>query len=370
MARSTLLVGYDASSAADPRATGVGRYTRELLRALLATAPPDVEFLVFVNSMRHGERLRRWSVLEEAPNARLVVRRLPGPVLLECWKRLGGPRWEVLSGTRRCGVLHSPAMYLPPADCPRVVTVHDLGFLREARPAALAGGYFRDTFPAELPRCAAVVTPSEFTAEAVRREYGLARERVHAVPSGLPGAFLARGGKDARYCRWDVLGVTAPVERKRPEVLAEALGRMMAARPGLRAAVAGWGDGPHPFPEGVHVYPRLPDVELALLYRMAGVVVLTSREEGFGFPLLESLACGTPVVCGRHSALAEIGEGFAAFVEGDGGAEEYAAQALEVLDRRVDGTQAAAGRRHALSFRWENTAARMVEIYRQAAEGT
>ncbi len=366
MARSTLLVGFDASSAADPRATGVGRYTRELLRALLRIAPPDMEFLVLGNSLRHGARLRRWRPITEAPNARLVVRRWPGPMLLRSWKSLGWPSWEALAGTRECAVLHSPAMYLPPAECPRVVTVHDLGFLRERMPSPLAGGYFRETFPRELPRCAAIVTPSMHTAEDVQHQYGLPPDRVHAVPSGLPEAFLSDSQRKPAQARWDVLGVTAPVERKRPGLLAEVLRRLEARRPGLRMAVAGWGDGPHPFPPGVYVYPRLPDPELAFLYRSAGVVLLTTREEGFGFPVLESFASRTPVVCGRHSALAEIAGGFADFVEEET-PEDYTAGVLEVLARQPDALRTAAARRHALSFRWEETARQMVSIYRKAA---
>lgn len=366
MTGKSLLVGYDASAAAYPMATGIGRYTRELLEALLRVADPDIRFLVFVNSLRHAQQARRWRALGEAENARLVVRRLPGPLLLRGWRTLGRPTWEGLTG-EKCDVLHAPAMYLPPSACPRVATVHDLGFLREENPAREGGAWFRRTFPRDLPRCARVVTPSAFVADDVRRTYGLANGRVIPVHSGLSPAFLA--GPSPEPCtraRWDVLGVTALVERKRPRLLAETFRRLARESPGLRLAVLGWDNTPHLFPEGTEIFPRLPDRDVAALYRASGVTVLTTREEGFGFPLLESLACGTPVVCARHSSLAEVGGGFADFVEGDT-AEAFATRIRDVLRRRHDSTRQARARQHARTFRWEVTARRMLRVYREAA---
>jgi glycosyltransferase involved in cell wall biosynthesis len=98
------------------------------------------------------------------------------------------------------------------------------------------------------------------------------------------------------------------------------------------------------------------------------LTLLTTREEGFGFPLLESLASGTPVVCHRTSALTEIGEGWAHFTDEDT-VESFAAKMTEVLENPPDREWRRAASEYARSFTWRRTAREIAEIYRAVAKG-
>src|SRR5205085_5397264 len=125
--------------------------------------------------------------------------------------------------------------------------------------------------------------------------------------------------------------------------------------------------------ELVEVGPGTPrgwvgDDELVELYRTCAVLVLPSLYEGFGFPLIEAMACGAPCIASDDPALVEVSGGAALhFPRGDAGA-------LRVLLRRVlEGNGAlrqelsAKGLARAREFRWDRSAALHVEVYREAA---
>jgi glycosyltransferase involved in cell wall biosynthesis len=360
-----LRIGYDASSTLSSRGGGIARYTLELLRALVALDEPDVEFVVLLNSLR-GIPDRRHDFLFESPRVEVIRRQIPGPMLVEGWRRLGGPSWEMLT-REQCHVVHAPASYIPSANCPVIVTVHDLGFLRdEEERSPLGGGYFRKAFPRQLPRVARVVTPSDYVARDVVQQYGLATTQVVPVASGLSGIFLQDSPpmgesrlKEFGIDRPFVLTVSDAVVRKRPWLAAEAW-HVLNRRDYQMVSLG--------IPEkwrtpDMIALPRVTDEDLVAIYASARAVLLTTREEGFGFPLLEALSRGTPVACARHSALAEIGAEFPSYA-----AKENAkgfAKALEpLLNQAPEEAWKSSAREHARKFTWEQTARRMMEVYR------
>jgi alpha-1,3-rhamnosyl/mannosyltransferase len=256
-------------------------------------------------------------------------------------------RLSALSGI---DVLHCPTYYAPLRPrVPTVVTVHDLAALR--RPEWFprwTRTYAPRVVPQMIRAATRVIAVSEFTAREVESVLRVPRERVRVVPNGVDAVFTPDGPRaDGDY----VLAVGTLEPRKNLRRTIEASRRL-----GIELRVVGdrgWG-GVEP---GIGWLGRVDDDELARLYRGARCLVYPSLYEGFGIPVAEALACGTPVVTSRDSAMAEVAQGNGVLVD----PEDVASIAA--------GIEAAAGRA-VEGFRpptWDDAAAGTLAVYREAA---
>jgi glycosyltransferase involved in cell wall biosynthesis len=235
-----------------------------------------------------------------------------------------------------------------------VVTVHDLHF--EHDPTVM-GRLDRLTFKTVVPRAVRradhVIAVSEATKRDVIGLYGIAPEKVTVTPHGVDPAFSPGGDANGGF----VLFVGAVQARKDPLAAADA-----AEAVGLPLVVA----GPEKEPElanalrsrGADVRGWVDERELAQLYRDAAALVLPSRFEGFGMPVLEAMASGTPVVLSEDAALREVAGDAGVYAE-DG---NFGAALRRVLEERE--RWSAAGLERAKAFSWEESARRTAEVYR------
>jgi glycosyltransferase involved in cell wall biosynthesis len=256
-------------------------------------------------------------------------------------------RLSALSGI---DVLHCPTYYAPLRPrVPTVVTVHDLAALR--RPEWFprwTRTYAPRVVPQMIRAATRVIAVSEFTAREVETVLRVPRERVRVVPNGVDAAFTPDGPRaDGDY----VLAVGTLEPRKNLRRTIEATRRL-----GIELRVVGdrgWG-GVEP---GIGWLGRVGDDELARLYRGARCLVYPSLYEGFGIPVAEALACGTPVVTSRDSAMAEVAEGKGVLVDPEDVAS-IAAGIEEAMGRTVDGFRPPT---------WDDAAAGTLAVYREAA---
>ena len=260
---------------------------------------------------------------------------------------------------RRVGAALVHTQYALPlaAPCPAVVTIHDLSFERDP---ALMPRKDRLVFKAVVPRAAQrarrVLTVSERTKRDLVELYGLDPARVVVTPNGVGPAFSpADDGGRGGY----VLAVGAVEPKKNQLAAAEA-----ARAAGFPLVVAGPVKDEALAAElrsrGADVRGYVEHPELVELYRAAACLVQSSRFEGFGVPVLEAMACGTPVVALDEPALREVAGDAALFVAEDGLA---AAIGRAVADR---GRLAAAGLERARRFSWRSTAERTLAVYVEA----
>jgi glycosyltransferase involved in cell wall biosynthesis len=238
--------------------------------------------------------------------------------------------------------------------CPAVVTVHDLSFERDTRAMGRRDRFvFRTVVPRSVRRAARVFAVSERTRRDLIDLYDTPPEKIVVTPNAVDPAFTPGGERDGY-----LLFVGAIQQRKNPLAAAD-----VAAEVGMPLVVVGPEKEPALARElerrGAQLRGYVDKSQLADLYRGAACLVLPSRYEGFGLPILEAMACGTPVVATDEPALREVGGDAALYAELDGLAAAVR-QALSEGDER-----SRAGVERARLFSWEESARRAVASYLQ-----
>ncbi len=206
-----------------------------------------------------------------------------------------------------------------------------------------------------------MLTVSERTRRDLGELYRIPDERIVVTPNGADPAFSPGEPSNRLSLGSYALVVGAVQERKNPLAALAA-----AEQAGLPLVVAGPAKDAELARElerrGARVTGYVPQTELVDLYRGAACLLQTSRYEGFGLPVLEAMACGTPVVAIDEPALREVG-GEAAIYAPEEGLAEAIRQALAEREER-----SAAGIARARLFSWEATARKTLEVYREALQ--
>jgi len=253
----------------------------------------------------------------------------------------------------RPDLVHSQYVLPPFHRGAAVVTVHDLSFERDPPLMSRADRIvFRTFVPRAARRASRVLTVSERTKSDLVRLYGIPHEKIVVTPNGVDARF-APGGVPGGYA----LFVGAIEARKDPLAALDA-----ATQAGLELVVV----GPEKDPRlarvlrdrGADLRGYVGDDELARLYREASVLVFPSRFEGFGLPVVEAMASGTPVVATEDPAVREVAGDAALYADRAG----LGAAVRRALDERP--RLAAAGLERARLFSWAATAERTLAVYR------
>jgi glycosyltransferase involved in cell wall biosynthesis len=343
--------------------SGIGRYTAALLRELAVRSDLDVMVTAFT---ARGQRALRATV---PPGVRVRGGPVPARALRTLWQRVSWPPTELLAAGS--DVLHATNFVLPPSKRARgVVTVHDLAFLDHPDQLAPQQRNLPELVRRSVARAAVVCTPSNAVAQLVARRLDIAAERIVVTPLGVDRSWLDATvptealrttlGLPRRY----LLFVGAAQPRKGLDVLLAAHALLPELVPLVVAGPVGWGPAPT-MSSRVHTVGYLSEADLRCVVAGAVAVILPSRDEGFGLPVLEAMAAGTPVVCSDLPALREIAGGLANFVPADDPAA--LAVALTAADS-ADGDRAgvAARRAHAARYSWRACAEATVGAYRRA----
>jgi glycosyltransferase involved in cell wall biosynthesis len=255
---------------------------------------------------------------------------------------------------------------VPPAwRGPSILTIQDLSFERFPelmRPVDRF--WFRTFVPRSVRRATRVLTGSDWTKRDLVERYAVPSERVVVTPYGVDSTFSPDGP------RWDgapyALFVGSLQSRKDPLAAVEALARTNGdLRLLLVGPDRGLGDEVERVAAQLGLAGRVERVghvereQLAALYRGAACLVFPSRYEGFGLPVLEAMASGTPVVATPSSSIPEVAGEAAVLVNRDqlGAGIERALAERERL--------AVAGLERAAQFSWAETARRTAEVYRE-----
>jgi len=355
---------------------GVGRYTKSLVEHLGAFAASDELNLFYFDFQRRGIPF---------PVARATsraVRWCPGRIVQKAWKTLGWPPFDWFAG--KADVYHFPNFIRPPLSRGRsVVTIHDVSFLRhpdttEPRNLQYLTAQIRNT----VDRADAIITDSAFAAREIEELFGTPAGKVTPILLGLDPS-IRRPSADAIATTQKSLGLDRPYvlmvstiePRKNIAFLVEVFERMAWFDGDLVLAGArGWKCEPifqriaaSKRKERIRHLDYVPDAQLPALYAGAELFLFPSRYEGFGFPPLEAMACGTPVLSSRGGSLPEVLGGAAEYAESfDAGAWAARAEAL-LADGALRAARVKQGLDRAREFTWDEAARKTWAVYRKVA---
>ncbi|HEX2131914.1 MAG TPA: glycosyltransferase family 1 protein [Actinophytocola sp.] len=339
--------------------TGVGRYTAALAEELASMSEVDTRAVAF--TLRGWRKLRK--VLPHGSRARGMP--VSARLLRRCWLRGPFPPVELFAGFT--DVVHGTNFVLPAAmRAAGVLTIHDLAFLDAPEELPPSDENLPRLVARSAERAAVVLTPTEAVADVTAERLGIDRSKIAVTPLGVdPAWFTARPPSEALRRRVGLpkrylLFVGAAGPRK-------SLGWLLKAHevtPDLPPLVLA-GPGHHQHDERVRSIGYLSDVDLRSVVAGAAALVLPSRDEGFGLPVLEALACDVPVVCSDVPALREVSGGHTNLVP-HGDVDALRAALTEALAAPPSAATLATHRAHAAGYTWRHTARLTVAAYRRA----
>ncbi|MSO82921.1 MAG: glycosyltransferase family 1 protein [Acidobacteria bacterium] len=364
-----LRIGIDGRAFASP-AAGVRRYVKGLTRALLALGEP-LEIVALGG--------RDSSAL---PAGVGHIAEPPHPPTNLGWTLVGLPR-----AARRAAidVIHAPAYTAPFwSPVPVVLTIHDVSYERHPQWYPYKRDWARRAFYRRSAQVAShILTDSRFSATEITAAYRIPAARMTVTPLGVDEGFAPAdpGRPDKRLA-----GVTLPYllhvgdlhERRNLEML---VGAVLAARAQggtlstlslvLAGADLGVGDAVSAIaaragaPDAVVRLGPVSEKRLCILYRGAMALAYPSLYEGFGLPLVEAMACGTPVIAANTASMPEV-LGDAGILVDPADAQAWTRAIIDVVNNeQTRGRLRTAGLRRAGELTWERTARLTLEVYRR-----
>ena len=299
---------------------------------------------------------------------------LPRRVLYESWHRLRWPNVETATGP--IDAIHAISLAVPPPEPRLIVTIHDLAWRHDRSHFTSHGVRFFDRgFALTQGEADLVLCPSKATLEDCA-EAGIERTRLRLVPLGVdverasPSEIAdvrARHGLERDYVLW-----TGTVEPRKN------LGRLLTAFQEVKPDVdlvlvgpKGWNEDLDrlvaPIKDRVKVLGFVPREDLGPLYGGARLSCFPSLLEGFGFPVLEAMAQGTPVVTSRGTSTEELAGDDAVLVD-PLDADSIAEGISRILDDEGLAQRLAdAGPRRAARYSWSRTADLLVRAYTEVS---
>lgn len=357
-------VAFDVGPLAG-RATGVGAAVRALHDAL--TTRDDVLLRPYLLSFRArpAEGVRRLPV--------------PAAVAHRLWRRIDRPRAD--RWLAPADVVHGTNYVVPPTTIPAVVSVYDCWFLRHpelAHPDVRRAGA---VLLRAVRRGVVAHASSHATAERLREHCPDADVRVvHLGALPLPEPLPSSPVPELDGTPF-VLAVGTLERRKNIARLVDAFGAVAADHRDVRLVLAG-ADGddrtridasvdalPAPIRERVLLTGYVDARTRSWLVRNAQVLAYPSLDEGFGFPLLEAMSAGTPVVASTAGSIPEIAGAAAVLVDPEDVDALAHALGRTLTDSALRDALIEAGSTRVASFRWDDTAAHLVALYRSVATG-
>lgn len=384
-----MIIGIDYTAALHQGA-GIGRYSRELVRAVIRAGQQHQYRLFYAAgelapTSPHAGQLRQ--LVAEHPNVRAIPIPLSPRRLTQIWQRLRAPL-PVELFTGRVDILHAPDFVLPPTRARTLLTVHDLSFLVHPEltvPSMVR--YLSSAVPRSVRRANHILADSEATKRDLVRLLHADPSRTSVVYPGLSSGFGPVTPELAAHVRAKLklperflVFVSTFSPRKNVVRLIEAFAALTqnnAIAPDVALVLSGqrgWMDEQiFEAIEHANLGDRLrwvrflDDADLPAVYNLATATVYPSLYEGFGLPALEALACGSPVVTANNSSLPEVVGEAAVLIEATSVASIASGIERVLNDGALREQLRVAGFQQARHFTWEAAAQQVLACYSRIA---
>lgn len=332
-------VGIDCRKIAD---FGIGTYARGLLQGLASLEGND-EYVAFVPP--HAvvpQGIER--VIVDVPNysirEQFVMRRAIAKA--------------------RIDLFHSAHYVLPWTSCPSIATLHDVIQFHFPPRNPLARMYVRVMYPRACRKSVRVITVSEASKRGIVEVLGCDAAKIAVTPNGIDGIFFEEHPRADDLGRY-FLYVGNDKPHKNVPRLIDALGNHRLVMVGAEFAQ---------YRDRVTATGFVSAKRLAEIYRGAIALVMPSLEEGFGLPVAEAMACGTPVIASKIDALREVTGGAALYVDPHSVGDIANALQRMANDESLRAELSMRGKARAQEFTWRRCAERTRDVYRSAQRVT
>jgi glycosyltransferase involved in cell wall biosynthesis len=346
--------------------TGVSIYTKNLVANLIKQHPED-QFILFGGSLRRRHEL---STLAKKLKGLPKIYPFPPTLMDFIWNSLHLIPVETFTGP--VDLVHTSDWTEPPANCPKVTTVHDLipfkypqtttDSIRHAHKKKLAW---------VIRESNKIIAVSESTKKDLISILRVPEEKITVIPEGVeeryrpqPPEMIERVKKHYQTGDEYLFTLSTIEPRKNQAALIQAFEIVRRDYPRLKLLIAGRlrQDGSLPKAEGVITPGYIPDADMPALYSGCQVFVFPSLYEGFGLPPLQAMACGAPVAVSNVSSLPEVvGEAGVLFDPRD--PQEIAAGIIEAIQNRSQLRPKSLTQ--ASKFSWKTAAEDTYKVYQE-----
>ncbi len=354
------------------KVSGIGRTTLELIQALAKIKNLPFEIELYSQNMK-GIGGRNTGLPFTSKHLYLPHRANIDQLLSRF------PVREWLTGYDLMHIPHNFEYVHRPDKC--VVTLHDALFMR-IQETAFEHEKMKQLVPPFMHQCRHIITCSEASKRDIIETMGIAPEKITVIYWGVKhDIFYPQNDKTAvrEHIRTKFelsvpyfFSVSCNAERKRTDVLVRSYLALSKQQQIQHDLVLVWGNPPQSLlgeiqqsgvSQRIHFLKNISDADLALLYNGAKALFFPSSYEGFGLPILEAMACGTPVVTSNNSSLGEVALDAAIYLS-----EPVFESLIDVMERFEKDTIDVAplikkGLNRALEFTWAKTASETVQVY-------
>lgn len=393
-------IGVDIRVLMDEHYSGIAEYTANLLGAILKR-DENSQYKLFYNSYQDlGDRLDKWN----GWNSEVIGWHLSNKLFNYCLQKIFGyPRLDkVLGGA---DVFWSPHFNFtklsgPKSGLKKIITVHDLSFLRYPKFFNWRKNFWHQALGVKkiLRTADKIIAVSENTKNDIQELAGIDADKIKVIYSGnnvvkkewpeekIEACFAKFGIKEPFILyvgniepRKNISGLIKAYERLRQESEASAhqngetdkmkdLNLVLAGAPGWKNAKIYADYQGSPYKDKIRFLGYINEEEKEMLYSRAAVFAYPSYYEGFGFPPLEAMAYGVPVVCSNVSSLPEIAAEAGIMINPDKPEEITKAIRLILTDEELRARLIASGYERAKAFSWDKAAQEYLELFKELHE--